>query len=40
MFHPMFTPLAAAFAAFDFLRLAIGMKTSQMVFVLRKPAGR
>jgi SAM-dependent methyltransferase len=39
MFHPMFKPLAAGFAAFDFLRLALGMKTSQMVFVLRKPAG-
>jgi SAM-dependent methyltransferase len=37
MFHPLFKPLAAVFAAFDAATILFGRKTSQMTFVLRKP---
>ena len=32
--HPLYAPLAAAFAAFDLLRARLGGRPSQMVFVL------
>lgn len=37
--HPLFAIFGACFAVFDYLRLAVGAKTSQMICVLEKITG-